>query len=419
MVTESSPISAGESFAQDVSARGPVRVGLVSDLLEENWPSMDVMSDMLASELEAFDPAAIAPVQLRPPMHRRFARTPGIGNLAALKNADRLLNRFADYPRWLRPRMKDFDLFHLIDHSYSQLLHTLPAARTVVTCHDMDTFKCLLEPRLEPRPAWFRTMAQRILDGFRQAAHVICNSAATRDQILHYGLLPADRLTVIHVGLSPVFNMSADPEADREAASLFGPESPGEIRLLSVGSTIPRKRMDILLRVFAALRGDLPGARLIRVGGSFTEAQHGLARDLDLLDSISVLPFVTTPVLAAIYRRSALLLQPSESEGFGMPLTEALACGCPVLASDIASLREVGGSAIEYQPVGDVEAWKTAAVRILNAHADAGRSAEFRRNAAQHAARYSWRENARETVQVYARVLASLGRPLELSQERL
>lgn len=181
--------------------------------------------------------------------------------------------------------------------------------------------------------------------------------------------------------------------------------SSNPINLLSVGSTIPRKRIDILLRVFAAIREVLPAARLVRVGGPFTAAQLRLAQELGVEQFVSVLPFVSSQVLAALYRRAALLLQPSESEGFGMPLTEALACGCPVLASEIASLREVGGAACSYCPVGDIDAWKQAALRILRQNADAEILELWRRKAQHQAARYSWDENARQTLEVYRKVL--------------
>jgi glycosyltransferase involved in cell wall biosynthesis len=149
----------------------------------------------------------------------------------------------------------------------------------------------------------------------------------------------------------------------------------------------------------------LPAARLIRVGGAFTEAQLQLARDLKVEESIAVLPFVTGDVLASIYRQSTLLLQPSESEGFGMPLTEALACGCPVLASDLASLREVGGTAVSYCSVADVDAWKRAALQMVRKNADRNAFESWRRQAREHAGHYSWAENARQTFDVYKKVL--------------
>jgi len=366
---------------------------------------MDLVSDMLTEQLQRLDASVITATQLRPALRWRFARIPGIGSQSSMRNADRFLNRFSDYPRWLRRRAKDFDLFHLVDHSYSQLVHVLPSERTVVTCHDLDTFRCLLEPAQEKRPRWFRAMAQRVLDGFLQATHVVCNSCATRDQLLRYQLFPPEKITVIHCGVHPAFTSRPNAEVDAEACRLVGPKPPGEIRLLSVGSTIPRKRMDILLRVFAAVHRQLPQARLIRVGGAFTETQSQLARDLGVEGFVTILPFVNSSVLSAIYRQAELLLQPSEAEGFGLPVSEALACGCPVLASDIASLREAGSTACIYRPVGDMDAWSAAAVSILEANADPNALEDWRRQAYEAAARFSWEENARRTVEVYRNVL--------------
>jgi glycosyltransferase involved in cell wall biosynthesis len=95
------------------------------------------------------------------------------------------------------------------------------------------------------------------------------------------------------------------------------------------------------------------------------------------------------------------LLLPSDAEGFGMPLTEALACGCRVLASDLDVFREVGGAVCNYCAVGDVDAWTNAAANLLRKE----NSELWRQQAKEQAARYSWAENARQTVQVYGRVL--------------
>src|SRR5204863_273063 len=81
--------------------------------------------------------------------------------------------------------------------------------------------------------------------------------------------------------------------------------------------------------------------------------QQRLSRTLGLADHLVCLDDVDEPTLAALYRRAAIVLQPSEREGFGLPLIEAMACGTPVVASDLAALREVGGDAVRYCPVGE------------------------------------------------------------------
>jgi len=190
------------------------------------------------------------------------------------------------------------------------------------------------------------------------------------------------------------------PASDAETARLLGPAHPDPPDLLHVGSTIPRKRIDVLLRTLAAVRQARPGARLIKVGGALTAAQARLAHDLGVADAIVVLPFVERATLTAVYRRAALVLLPSETEGFGLPLAEALACGTPLLASDINVLREVGGTAAAYAPVGDIAAWTRAALELLdNRHTDlhqARRAAGF-----AQARRFQWSTHVRHLTALY------------------
>ncbi len=279
-----------------VKVNVPLKLALVCDFLEEGWPSMDLFGDMLFEDFTANHAGALQVELLRPALRYRFSKIPGIGSKPFSRNADRLLNRFHDYPAWLRKRAAGFDLFHLVDHSYSQLLLDLPPGRTVVTCHDLDTFSCLLEPEANPRPRWFRAMAQRSLNGFLEAAHVICVSAFTEANLLRYRLFPAERITVIPPGADPVFFSPGDPAADAiDTARRAGPDY-----LLHVGSTIPRKRIDILLRIFAAVSRQFPNIRLVRVGGPFTAEQAQPANQLGLDDKIMLAPRLTKEEVAAL-----------------------------------------------------------------------------------------------------------------------
>jgi glycosyltransferase involved in cell wall biosynthesis len=100
-------------------------------------------------------------------------------------------------------------------------------------------------------------------------------------------------------------------------------------------------------------------------------------------------------------------LVPSESEGFGLPVIEALACGAVVIASDIPVLREVGGEAVVYCPVADVAAWSNTIRRVLT---EPG-FAPTREVRLAMARRYSWREHARIIGQAYLDLAARLGLP--------
>jgi glycosyltransferase involved in cell wall biosynthesis len=366
---------------------------------------MDLVAEMLLSNLSARHADEVTAVCLRPHFAARLSRIPTLSVKKASYNADRLLNRFWDYPRWLDSQVQHFDLFHIIDHSYAHLAHRLPPGRVIVTCHDLDTFRCVIQPTQERRSRPFREMTRYILTGLKRAAGLTCDSSAIRDEILSYNLIAPDRLKVVHNGIHPACSPDPNPIADREAAKLLGDEG---IYLLHVGSTIPRKRIDVLLEAFASVRRGFPGLRLIRVGGPLSESQTAHAAQLGLTDVILTLPFLDPSILAAVYRKAALLLQPSEREGFGLPILEAMACGTPVLASDISALREVGGSAASFCAVGDVPSWVECISKLLRERSDAPQLwRERRTRSINTAAKFSWSENARLTTDLYRAVALS------------
>ena len=149
----------------------------------------------------------------------------------------------------------------------------------------------------------------------------------------------------------------------------------------------------------------------MRFGGPLTAAQRVIARDLNVLDGVVELPFVDRTTLAALYRRATLALLPSEREGFGLPLVESLACGTPVVASDIPALREVGGSAASYCPVADINAWRDRILALLGERDKAPAEWRARRQAGrERAAEFRWSRYTDRVTQVYYR-LAGDARP--------
>ena len=382
----------------------PLRVAIIADYLEEGWPSMDLVADMLFDRLQREHAATIAPTLVRPAMRRRAGRWLRAGGSPWVAGAERMANRFWDYPRVVSELAGRFDVFHVVDHSYAQLVHRLPAGQSIVTCHDLDTFRSVLDPELEPRSAIFRAMTRHILTGLRQAAHIACDSHATRDALVDKAGIAVDRTTVVPNGPHPSCTPQAEPAADVDAARLLGPRG-DFVDLLHVGSTIARKRIDFLLRVFDSLRTAHRRLRLVRVGGPFTAAQHALVRELRIGDAIAVLPALDRSTLASVYRRSALLLMPSEREGFGLPVLEAMACGTPVVASDVPALREVGGYAAVYCPLDDVEAWHSTVTRLLDERVHHPSQWTLRQEAGiRRAAAFSWSRYASDVAAIYSRV---------------
>ena len=371
-----------------------LRVAILADFSEEGWPSMDLVADMLLDRLVREHGDRIEPTLVRPPLPLRLSR---LSRRPLAFGFDRIAGRLWDYPRLARTLAERFDLFHVVDHSYSQLVHALPGERTIVTCHDVDTFRSVIDPERDHRNAAFRAMTRRILDGLRKAGHVVCDTEATRELLVSQAGIAAEKTSVVHNGPHPSCSPLPEASADYEAARLLGPPR-SSVDLLHVGSAISRKRIDLLIRIMAALG---PTVRLVRVGGPFTAEQSALIRDLNVRDVV-VLPFVDRSTLAAIYRRSALLLMPSEREGFGLPLVEALACGTSVVASDIPALREVGGDAVTYCQVGEVDEWCRAIRALLDERARRpGEWAARRALGVSRADAFSWSKYAGEIAALY------------------
>ncbi len=379
-----------------------LRVGLLCDLPEEGWPSMDLVADRLEHHLRVDHPS-VAVTRLCPPFVTRVGRffeadggTP--------RTADRLINRYVDYPRWLRRNTVAgrFDLFHVVDHSYAHLVRDLPAARSLVTCHDLDAFRGVLDPLGYPRPLPLRVLAARSLAGLRAAAAVVCDSAAVRDELASHRVVPAGRVAVVRLGVHPSRSAKSDRGADTLATALLGAPVAETPELLHVGSTIPRKRIDTLLQVFARVLDRVPGARLVRVGGELTASQRVRAGRLGIEHRIATLPFLDQPVLSAVYRRAALAILTSDAEGFGLPVIEALASGTPMVATDLPVLREVGGSCVSYCSPGDLDQWVATLTGLLREREqDPTRWRIRQETGVLHADRFSWATFATEMVRLY------------------
>jgi glycosyltransferase involved in cell wall biosynthesis len=244
-------------------------------------------------------------------------------------------------------------------------------------------------------------MTQRILDGFRKAAHVVCDTGAIRDQVVKHSLIAPEKVSVVHNGIHPCFSTKSDQNADLAADHLLG----GRDRftnILHVGSTVARKRIDVLLESFASLKETSPRVRLIQAGGAFTTQQEQTVKRLGLRDAIVQLPFLSVPILASIYRTSALTVSTSDREGFCLPLVESMACGTPVVASDIPAMREVGGTAAVYCKPRDRRAFTKAFATVLGEKLE-NTGAWARRVSActSHVKRFSWAEYAKRVSTVY------------------
>jgi glycosyltransferase involved in cell wall biosynthesis len=354
-----------------------ITLAVVRDFRAEGWPSMDLCADELLAHL----PKTVAAEDVAPPFRKRLGRLPRIKGLGF--NADRILNRHVLLPKAVRFAARTNDFVHIVDHSYAHLVQAVPLGRAGVYCHDLDAFRSILEPGEEPRPKWFRWLASRILNGMQSAAVVFHSTEAVRDRIVSLGLVDPAKLVHAPYGVAAEFV----PVSSSNAPLPIPLDFPF---LLHVGSNISRKRLDVLLDVFAQVRTHVPEIRLVQVGGPWPTHLAERIDQLGIRTSVTQLRGLTREHLAELYRRAAAVLITSEAEGFGLPVIEAMACGAAVIASDIPTLREAGGAGANYCTVADVQGWAETVTRVLNEPA----SAPPKEARIAHASRFTWAEHA-------------------------
>lgn len=237
---------------------------------------------------------------------------------------------------------------HVTDHSNAVYLPAAPPPAGppwVVTCHDLLAVRGALGEDTDcPASALGRRLQAAIRRGLGRAAAIACDSTSTRADVerLVAARGPQPR-PVILLGLNhPYTAVGAEEARRRLAAGTGGPwERPF---VLHVGSNLPRKNKAGVLRVFARLAADWPG-HLVFAGPELPPELRAQAAAAGLAGRVTALRDPDNTRLEAAYSLAHALLFPSRCEGFGWPIIEAQACGCPVVCSDRTSLPEVGGDA--------------------------------------------------------------------------
>jgi glycosyltransferase involved in cell wall biosynthesis len=387
-------------WGTSVAAR--LEITVLCDGPDENWPSMDLAAEMLLRQWDANPSLNVVANRLSiriPPVVRRL---PGARSEKMALNADRAIARYLAYPIHAVAARRPGRLFHVVDHSYAHLVHALPGARTGVYCHDLDAFLPLVTAEKESWPRWRRSLARVLLAGMRSAAVVFHSTRDVGRALEGYGLVPRSRLVRAPYGVAPEFVARQDPA---DGADVVLSPLEGRPFLLHVGSGIARKRLDVLFEVFARLRASHPQLRLVQQGASLSAAQLAHVEQLGIGDALVQPPKLPRATLAGLYRRASLVLVTSDSEGFGFPVIEAMACGAMVLASDVPVLKEVGGTAALYAPVGDVPAWTAMARALLREEIEAPPKAVRLARAGE----FTWDHHALTILEAYREVEESVG----------
>ena len=258
----------------------------------------------------------------------------------------------------------------------------------IVTIHDASVFA---NPRTYPFAfrAWYKFLLRGIC---RAARKIVTDSSFSKSEIMRYCGIDESRIQVILLGKEHIFAVPADAGIiERNQLS----EKP---YILAVSSVTPNKNFRSIVRAIELL--DKVDFDIVIAGGAnprvFSQS------DLSLPDTVKHLGYVSDGELRALYEHAACFVFPSFYEGFGLPPLEAMACGCPVIVSNAASLPEVCGDAALYC---DPHSPEDIAAKISQLIHDPALQDDLRGKGLERAALYSWDKTAKMTMEVLEEAL--------------
>lgn len=301
---------------------------------------------------------------------------------------------------------EQFSLPGLARRNRLDLLHSLHYTRpwrlpclSVVTFHDMTFF---LYPQLHTRskqvffPLVIRASA-------RSANALIAVSDSTRRDSLRLLGIPAEKIFTTQLGVDPAFHPIRDPKRWEEIRQKY--QLPDRF-ILYVGLVEPRKNLPGLIQAYhlAVERGI--EHRLVIVGG-FGWRYRQVLEEVEargLQERVRFTGYIPQVDLPIVYNLASLFVYPTLYEGFGLPALEAMACGTPVVTSDVASLPEIVGEAGILVPPGDQQALSQALQEVLG---NQGLQDRLATKGPERASQFTWERTARQTLQVYQHVFES------------
>jgi glycosyltransferase involved in cell wall biosynthesis len=307
------------------------------------------------------------------------------------KPAVRLVWEQTGFPNLLR--RAGIDLLHSLH--YTRPL-SLPCA-SVVTFHDMTFF-------LFPE---YHTLAKRLFFpaamrySARTADAIIAISDSTRQDAMRLlGLDPA-RIHTIPLGITDEFQPYPHSPKLPEIRQKY--RLPNHF-ILYVGTIEPRKNLPLLLRAYrrVLIQGETPPLVIAGRMGWGVEPVREIIAELDLVEHIHFTGYIPPEDLPFVYNLADLFVYPSLYEGFGLPPLEALACGIPVITSEVSSMPANMGEAAILVPPADENALSTAIRQILS---DPKLRLELANKGPLQAAKFKWETTARQTLAIYQQVL--------------
>ena len=274
-----------------------------------------------------------------------------------------------------------------------------PSVPTVVTIHDLIP----LMFSLYRGNLMVRAYSALVSRSARRAARIVTDSETSRQDIIKLLKVAPEKIEVVYLAADERFRPIEDPGVLAAVRSKY--QLP-ERYLFYLGGFDARKNVSFLLQAYAQLVQTWPevpdlvvAGRLPRESNEFFPSPHQWIERLDLDRRVKLIGWVDEEDKPALYGGADVFVFPSDYEGFGLPVLEAISCGTPAVVTDAGSLPEIVGDGGILVSVGDLNGLARAMERILR---DAELRESLRRKGLAHASQFTWERTAQQMASVYA-----------------
>ncbi|PSH04003.1 MAG: glycosyltransferase family 1 protein [Acidobacteria bacterium] len=352
-----------------------MRILLVSNYLKDGQESMQRFAAlMLNGLLDAGHEVRV----ISPPMlaGRLKSSNQGMGKWLGY------VDKFALFPPLLLDASRWADVVHICDHSNAMYAAWTGSAPCLVTCHDMLAVRGALSEQTDcPASRTGKYLQRWIVHGLHKANSVVCVSKAT---LVDFERIVGRSTSVILNSLNYPYHRIS-PDRCEALLSRVPQLDLAKPFVLHVGSNSARKNKNGVIRAFAKATATVD-LQLVLAGPQLNSELNELIRDLGVADRVIVVVKPCNEMLEGLYNKALGLLFPSRFEGFGWPLIEAQACGCPVICSRCAPFSEIVGESAIMREVDDESGFAADLSTLAN---DSSERARWVQKGLRNAVRFS------------------------------
>lgn len=284
-------------------------------------------------------------------------------------------------------------LYHATDFT---LPPVLPDTRTILTVHDLSFVR---SPETLPPPL-IKYLNHAVPYSVRRAHHVLADSQATKDDLIELYGTPEEKITVLLSGVDSHFRPIEDAQTLQAVREKY--KIPDQPYIFSIGTVQPRKNYPRLVEALHHLGREFSQVTLVIAGGKgwLNNTLYETIQRLGMEKRVHLIGFADDTDIPALYSGATVTAYPSLYEGFGFPIVESMACGTPVLTSNVSSMPEVAGDAAVMVNPYDVEALSHR-LRVLLTDTSLRETLTLR--GFQQAQKFTWEKAAQELKAIYER----------------